>query len=197
MSILTSGNLGLFINGEVPIPAVVCPLLDATASIQIKPSLIAIYQDRIDALINQLGKNIRLIFDPITDPCPNCLYDTQRKRSTGRYRNGGPRPFKRGRKCPYCKGRGLLETSVEKCIKCLVKWSPKELKRYGISVENKKGIVRLKTYLTSIGDIIGAKTAIIDYDQVDIVKLRVRKIRGPTPVGLREDRYCISFWELI
>ncbi len=195
--IVTSGNFDLFINGKVPVPAVVCPPLDATASIQIKPALITIYQDRIDALINQLGKNVRLIFDPVIDPCPNCLYDTLRKRSTGIYRDGGPRPFKRGRQCPYCKGHGLLETSVEKCIKCLVKWSPKELANYGIAVENRRGIVRLKTFLTSIGDIIGAKTAIIDYDQITTVKLKVRKIKGPTPVGLREDRYCISFWELL
>ena len=192
-----SGSAPLFINGFEPKPGLSCPTLDPTASIQIKPSLIEIYQNRIDALINQLGKNVRFIFDPTLTPCPNCLFDTLRKRSNGIYRTGGPRPFKRGRKCPYCKGRGLLETSVEKCIKCLVKWSPRELKDYGISIENKKGIVRLKTYLTAIDDIIGAKVAIIDYDQTDIVKLKVRKIRGPTPVGLREDRYCISFWELI
>lgn len=195
--LLASGLTALFINGFEPIPTLSCPVLDPTASIQINDSLIKIYQGGIDALINQLGKNIRLIFDPIIDPCPNCLYDTLRKRSTGIYRNGGPRPFKRGRKCPYCKGRGLLETSVEKCIKCLVKWNPRELKKYDISVENKKGVVRLKTYLTLIDDIVGANTAIIDYDNVDVVKLTVIKIKGPTPVGLREDRYCISFWELV
>ena len=195
--LLASGNFDLFINGEVAISAVVCPPLDATASIQIKPALIAIYQSRIDALINQLGKNVRLIFDPVLTPCPNCLYDVLRKRSNGIYRTGGPRPFKRGRKCPYCKGRGLNETSVEKCIKCLLKWNPKDAENYGISIGQKKGIVRMKTFLTSADDMMQAKTAIANYDINAQMKLNVKLIRGPIPVGLREDRYCISFWELL
>jgi len=196
MATVTSG-INLFINGEIPIPAVTCPALDPTASIQIKPALIAIYQSRIDALINQLGKNVRLIFDPVLTPCPNCFYDTLRKRSNGIYQEGGPRPFKRGRKCPYCKGKGLNETSVEKCIKCLLKWNPENVENYGISIAGKKGIVRMKTFLTSADDMMQAKTAIANYDIRSRMKLNVKLISGPIPVGLREDRYCISFWELL
>ena len=192
-----TGSIDLFVNGEVAIPAVTCPTLDPTASIQIKSALIAIYQSRIDALINQLGKNVRLIFDPVLTPCPNCLYDVLRKRSNGIYRTGGPRPFKRGRKCPYCKGKGLNETSVEKCIKCLLKWNPMDAENYGISISGKKGIVRMKTFLTSADDMIQAKTAIANYDIRSQMKLNVKLISGPIPVGLREDRYCISFWELL
>lgn len=191
------GNFNLFINGVEPKPALVCPVLDPTASIQISPKLIAIYQSRIDALINQLGKNVRLIFNPVLTPCPNCFFDTLRKRSIGIYRPGGPRPFKRGRQCPFCKGRGLLETQVEKCIKCLLKWNPSDAEKYGISVAQKKGIIRMKTFLTSADDMMRAKTAIANYDIKDQIKLNVKLIRGPIPVGLREDRYSISFWELL
>jgi len=67
-----NGNVNFFINGLEPRPALACPALDATASIQIKDSLIRIYQSRIDALINQLGKNVYLEFTPIREPCPNC-----------------------------------------------------------------------------------------------------------------------------
>lgn len=190
-------NLNFFINGYEPKPTLSCPILDPTASIQIKDSLIDIYQSRIDALINQLGKNIYLEFDPIRESCPNCTYDTFRKRSTGIYKVGGPRPFARGRKCPYCKGRGFTETEVNKCIKCLIKWSPKEIKNFGITVTRRKGIVRLKAFLTDADDLKRAKTIIVNHDIVDKMKLRMRLIKGPTPVGLREDRYCISFWELI
>ncbi len=196
-AIVESGSISLFVNGFEPKPALVCPTLDPTASIQIDDLLIATYQNRIDALINQLGKNVLLQFDPILEDCPNCTFDRQRNRSTGIHTIGGPRPFKRGRKCPFCKGRGLLETPVTKCIKCLVKWNPRELKDFGISIENRQGIVRLKTFLTEMDDIIRAKTSIVDSDQRSLTTLKVRKIRGPVPVGLREDRYCISFWELI
>jgi len=192
-----NANTNLFINGEQPKPSLSCPTLDPTASIQISDSLIGIYQSRIDALINQLGKNVYLEFNPTETSCPNCLFDTQRKRSTGIYRAGGPRPFKRGRKCPYCKGHGLLQTQVRKCIQCLIKWNPKDLKDYGISVTNKKGVVRLKTFLYDADDMIRAKTALVNKDISAEMTMRVRLIMGPIPVGLREDRYCISFWELI
>jgi len=175
----------------------ICPILDPTASIQISDTLIGIYQSRIDALINQLGKNVYLEFDPIRAPCPNCEYDTIRKRSTGIYVIGGPRPFARGRKCPYCKGRGFTETAVERCIKCLLKWNPADAKDFGISVANTKGIVRLKTYLTEADDLMKAKTILANHDIAGQLKLRARLVRGPIPVGLREDRYCISFWELL
>lgn len=194
---LNFGNLNLLINGYEPKPALSCPTLSPTASIQIEDSLIRIYQSRIDALINQLGKNVYLEFDPIRESCPNCTYDTIRKRSTGVYKTGGPRPFSRGRKCPYCKGHGFVETSVNKCIKCLIKWNPKDAKNFGISITQKKGVVRLKTHLTEIDDLIRAKTIIVNHDISDQMKLVMRLIKGPTPVGLREDRYCISFWEVV
>jgi hypothetical protein len=192
-----NNNISFFINGLEPRPTLSCPALDTTASIQIKDSLIRIYQSRIDALINQLGKNVYLEFDPIRDPCPNCSYDVIRERSTGIYKIGGPTPFARGRKCPYCKGHGFTETSVNKCIKCLIKWNPNDTSNYGLAIEQRKGVVRLKTYLTEADDLARAKTVIVNHDIVNQMKLRVKLIQGPIPVGLREDRYCISFWELI
>ena len=192
-----SGDMFLFIHGLEPRPALACPALDPTAAIQIPSTLIDIYQSRIDALINQLGKNITVEFDPVREDCPNCGFDPIRKRSNGIYTPGGPRPFGRGRKCPYCKGHGFLETVERKCIKCLVKWSPREVQQYGININEHKAIVRLKTHLTQADDLKRAKTVIVDADISGTVKLRAKLIKGPTPVGLREDRYCVSFWELI
>ena len=193
--ITTSGNL--FINGFEAKPELSCPTLDPTASIQISDKLIGVYQSRIDAVINQLGKNVLLEYDPITVPCPNCLFDTIRKRSRGIYRVGGPRPFARGRQCPYCKARGFLETPVQKCIRCLLRWNSKDAIDYGISVSRSQNVVRFKTYIHNFDDLIRAEYAISNYDIIEIVKLRVRLIKKPIIVGLREDRYCISFWETI
>lgn len=192
-----NNNIVCFINGFVPVAEPVCPELDIKASVQISSKLISIYQSRIDALINQLGKSVLLEYTPIETPCPNCLYDTMRKRSTGIYRTGGPRPFKRGRQCPYCKSRGLLETPVEKCIRCLISWNPNDSENYDISVSHQKDIVRFKTYTTNFDNLVGAKSAIANYDIRDKIRLRVKRITAPILVGLRESRYCISFWELL
>lgn len=190
-------NLDLTIHGLNPPPTISCPTLDPLASIQISDELIGIYQSRIDALINQLGKNVLLIFDPIIEPCVNCKFDVVGHRSTGIYKIGGPIPFDEGRKCPYCKGVGFLEIENIKCIKCLIKWAPGEIFNYKISVTKNDGIVRLKTFLTDCSDIIRAKEAIIDHDIEQTFKLRVRLIKGPTPVGLRQDRFCVSYWQLL
>lgn len=187
----------LFINGIISREPVSCPILDPEVAIQISDRIITLYQSHIDALINQLGKNTVLNMPPQRVSCPNCQQEIWRKRSIGVYKIGGPRPFTRGRKCPYCYGKGFLETPVQKCIKCLVKWNPRDFENYNISIQNRDAIVRLKTYLIHIGDLLKAETAIIEYDQTEVVKLQVRRIRDAIPIGLREDRYCVSFWELI
>lgn len=196
-----SGLLGLCVNGVVAKtfdPAnPPCPPLDPLASIQISNELIGIYQSRIDALINQLGKNILLEFDKIKIPCPNCLFDTMRGRSRGIFRTGGPRPFARGRVCPWCKGKGFEESDNNKCIKALLKWNPKEAANYGLTISDSRGVVRIKTFLTEFDDLRRAVTVVANHDMDSIAKLRVKLVKGPIPVGLREDRYCISFWELL
>lgn len=191
-----SDNIPLITKGSFAPSGFVCPALDPFASIQISDELIQIYQGRIDSLINQLGKNVLLIFDPIIESCTNCLFDISGNRSTGIYKVGGSIPFPRGQKCPYCKGAGFLERENSRCIKCLIKWAPRELFNYGVSVSKNDGVVRLKTFLTDAPDIIRAKEAIIDHDIKKTFKLRVRLIKGPTPVGLRQDRYAVSYWQL-
>lgn len=192
-----TNNINLFIRGiQTPQPAI-CPVLDSTASIQIGDDLIEIYQSRIDALINQLGKNILLEFNPIKEPCTNCFFDVISGRSNGVYKLGGPIPFTRGQKCPFCKGVGFLEIAVEKCIKVLIQWNPSDAQKYGISVDDPSSIVRFKGFLTDGDDMVRAKTAISNHDIESTMKLRVKLIRGPIAVGLRESRYCISFWTLL
>ena len=171
-------------------------MLDPYGSIQIGDDLIKIYQDRIDALINQLGKNILMEFPPVVAECPNCYADNMNKRSTGVYKPGGPTSFPRGQRCPTCNGEGALYTKETKCIKALLKWNPKDAETFGISIQDSRGIVRIKTYLTELDDLKRAATILVNYDIAGQVELRTKLLKGPIPVGLREDRYCISFWEL-
>lgn len=192
-----SGVMPLNVFGYAPKSPLVCPPLDSTAAIQISPALIRLYQDRIDALLNQLGKNVVLEFDPVQTPCPNCLFDPITNRSTGVYRDAGPEPFPRGRKCPYCKGEGVVTSNETRCIKCLIKWAPKDAMNYGLTVTDPRAIVRTKCLLTNAPLIARARTAIIDYGISDVTRLKVKRLRGPVPVGLREDRYAITFWQLV
>ena len=192
---MASGNM--FINGLIERSETVCPIVDPTASVQISDALINVYRGAIDSMINQLGKNLFINFPPIVEPCVNCFFDSVRRRSTGIYIPGGPRPFKRGRQCPWCKGRGFEETPNTKCIFGLIKWDPKEILNYGIDVSDYSGVVRVNTFLTEAVDIIKARTAVIDYDQKEPLRLRTKLLKGPVPVGLREDRYCVRCWGVL
>jgi len=196
ISEITSNTI-LSIHGS-PIPLdTSCPALDPTASIQISSNLVDIFQDNIDALINQLGKNVILEFTPNRTACINCINDPVSDRSTGIFIQGGPRPFARGQQCPWCKGRGFLLTPVTECIKGLIKWQPRDAQKYGISLSDFQGIVRLKTFLKFGDDIIRAQSAIMDNDIIGQLKMRVKLIRGPYGIGLRESRYIVTFWELV
>lgn len=191
-----TNNISCFINGSEPELDSTCPLRSPTAAIQIPDLIIEVYQERIDALINQLGKNVVLEFEPSRSVCPNCIFDNIGNRSSGRYKTGGPRYFEQGQRCPYCKGAGFLNTAVSKCIKCLTKWSPKDVERYGINLNDSGDIVRLKTFYEDADDMVRAISAIVDHDIADILPLKVKLIKGPFPAGLRDSRYCISFWRL-
>lgn len=192
-----SGSFGLLTHGETPLPEVACPELDSNVSIQISDDLIQVYQGRIDALINQLGKDVILNFDPTRDPCINCEFDVVRNRSTGVYLTGGPRPFQKGRVCPYCKGIGFLETPRQECITCLIKWAPRDSQKYNISLQDYQGLVRLKTYAYNFSSLTQARTALVNHEISDIAKLQVKLVKFPILTGLRDSRYCISFWELL
>jgi len=190
-------NINLFIRGLRQPDNQACPALDPTLPIQISNDLIEIYQSRIDSLINQLGKNVLLEFNPIIQPCTNCEFDIISGKSKGIYKSGGPIPFTKGQKCPYCKGIGFLEQPVYKCIKCLIQWNPKDAENYGISIDDPASIVRLKGFLTDGDDMVRARAAITNYDIQDVIKLKVKLIKGPIIVGLRQSRYIITFWKLL
>jgi hypothetical protein len=190
-------NIFLIIQGAAEEVDVSCPILDPTASIQISSGLVQVYQDHIDALINQLGKNILLEFDPIITVCPNCIQDTIRQRSSGRYNGIGPEPFVRGRKCPVCKGDGVLETPETRCIKCLIKWNSKDYANKDIRYEKGRSIVRTKCLMSQAPLIQRCRTALMNYDISNQLTLRVKRLRSPVPAGLRDKRYCITFWEIV
>ena len=46
--------------------------------------------------------------------CSNCIYDPNLKKSSNKYKTGGPVPFGSGKICPYCNGIGFYgETNTE------------------------------------------------------------------------------------
>lgn len=145
--------------------------------------IVAIYQDSIDTLIDKLGKNVKLVFKPTVQNVSDELLDPIRDNES---------------KKPSYKVEPL-EVSVEnyRIIKALIKHTPKEYINFGLKIEHPENIVRLKTYLTDIPDLLRAEKIITNYDSEQLISLEYRILMDPVPAGLKEDRYAISFWERI
>jgi hypothetical protein len=79
----------------------------------------------------------------------------------------------------------------------LIAWNPVETARFGISMFNGKDVAKLKTYLTELHYLVKAKTIVVNSDTSTQLLLRAKLLQSPYPVGLREDNYCVTFWELI
>lgn len=150
-------------------------------------SLVQIYQRELDSLIENLGKDIEILYSPTTT-LPNEIFnDLVRDESI---------------KFPSFKASSLANqpTEVEntEIIRALIKHTPKEYTQNAYTKINQPdGILRLKTYLIHLPKLQKAEYIIPHIESLPILYSRYRKLGEPIPVGLKYDRYCISFWERI
>ena len=186
------GQLDLVVIGcGIPID----PPAARPALFTIPSTVIDIFEREIDGLITDLGRDIKLIYDPSVVVCINCQFDPIGNKSNNRFRPGGPISFPDGSRCPYCNGSGRTEEENSEIIKALVSWDAKDYIDFGISIQNPNAVVRTKTLLKLVPKIQRAKEAIVDYRINDILKLKCRKLRDPIPTGLKNSRYAITWWQ--
>ena len=159
--------------------------------INIPDSLMTDFNMAIDALIDWAGRTVILNMPPIETECTNCeiINIGGKKRSSGRYKAGGPEPFTSGI-CPVCRGSGIINTVRNVSFKSLVRWNPDEYMDIAKSVHETDTIVEMKTYRTNESNIKKAQYAIID-------SKRCKRVKDPVPRGLRESRYCVTFWQVV
>lgn len=143
--------------------------------------LIPSYQDAIDNIIDQLGKYVKFIYPPTVSSITDSSQDVIRDDS--RY--------------PDFKGEAPTVTENSEEIKCLIKWNPKELSDYGVNVAGGTNTIRLKTYLVHAPKLYKAEFMIPNIDSEAFVNQKFKMVIAPIPVGLGEDRYCISYWKQI
>ena len=178
---------------------------------EITDNQIRVYQEGIDAIIEQLGKKVVFVSSPTEIICPNCYYDGRRKRSSGRRNPNNPNPagplninFKDGTICPVCRGRGkLTQSQNRKEIKATVNWRPKDYvtDQEGTSpVIFPDGICKIKTYSSYTDDIKNAHEILVAFDEEtegspNMARCKLKTI--PAPRGLKYNRYVEAFLEVI
>ena len=148
--------------------------------------VVPIYQDGIDALIDSLGKPVRLFFKDSVDNV-NTEYDDQ-------VRPGNTRK-------PAWKETSTNNapnvTENYRDITALIQHNPSDLDRFNINVEKPEDTLRLKCFLKDVPDLTRAEYIIPNHDDVKAIYAKYKILRQPVPIGLNENRYALSFWQRI
>lgn len=148
--------------------------------------IVKIYQENIDELIVSLGKDVVLHFEEIVENVSDGQNDHIRDGSLKypSFKTQGPT------------GPTITETTTT--IKALLKFNPKDyIIPKGTQIEDMNGVVRLKTFLKEVPDLKRCKYIEVSPDSSSIVYNKYRLVREPIPVGLKYDRYAISFWKMM
>lgn len=162
----------------------------------IGPDIRGLARDAVDTMINQLGKDCKLIFDPIQQQCPNCYFDDVNQKSSGVYNTTGPIPFTKP-PCPVCRGKGVITTDpISKVKRLLIDWQPKPWQFLPTGVVVPQGLVQTKGFVTDLPDVLECKHIIIDYENAIYQNHRFVKWGEPIPTGnIVPNRYIICFWQ--
>lgn len=167
----------------------------------VTPSIRKTYKDLIKQVIQDLHKPIFVFLTPDKEDCPNCLYDSVNKVSSGNFDSSfvapvtifgntvNPQSFTRGR-CPVCYGDGHLEQEVKRNVKALVKWNPrgsrKDMEVLPVGREG-KAVVRIKVARDDLDLVTGSEYFLVD-------GVRCELLQPPTIRGLgTQEELVVAF----
>jgi hypothetical protein len=162
-------------------------------------SLKNIYNQQINLLLSSNGLTTRCDFNFGTtnlNVCPNCIYDVSLKKSSGKYKSGGPVPFVLGKMCPYCNGAGSYGIEKTTTGYLLVIWDHKKWINPPPQINNANGFIQTICHKDYLSDIRQSKDMTVIYS--DIGSNPVFKLyEEPNPAGLGDNNYLICMWENI
>lgn len=158
-----------------------------------------IYNLQIDALLAETGLTTKCILNyGITKKniCPNCIYDSNLKKSSGKYKAGGPRPFVSGRICPYCNGAGFYgETQGEEVFLGIIS-NPKDWVIKPTNFENTEQLIQTICSKDLFSKFKQCKDMTVVYSEVNANPL-YELFQEPNRAGLGDNNYLITMWKRI
>jgi hypothetical protein len=128
--------------------------------------------------------------------CPNCIFDVNLKKSSNKYKIGGPAPFVSGMICPYCNGIGYYGEIKSDQIYLAVLWDYKKWISPPLNISNPEGYIQTICHKSKLAKIRQAK---------DITVILNRQLSNPifelyeepTPAGLGDNEYLFCMWKKI
>lgn len=158
-----------------------------------------IYNKQIGLLLANDGLTTRCDFNfgtTNTNLCPNCIYDPSLKKSSGKYRTGGPVPFAQGRPCPYCNGVGYYGIEkIEHGFLAII-WDYKKWFNPPPQIANPNGFIQTICHRDYLAQIRQCKDITVIYSTNGSNPV-FRLYGEPNPAGLGDNEYVFCMWELI
>jgi hypothetical protein len=159
-------------------------------------ALKTLFRETIDQLIADLGRPVKLYFEPSTSGCPNCFAGPDGQ-SNGRYDNTNPyamnsnlhRAFADGTICPICRGTHAIKSESSATYTATIQRSPKEL-NYDALGAHPTNVYRTKMVIEAYDDLLRVKKALID-------GIWCVRIYEPVKTGLKDLRYVRCYWQTV
>lgn len=158
-----------------------------------------LFDDAISALLEQdaLTRPCTLVYSNTKmELCPNCLPDVVMKKSSNRYKDGGPRPFTNGQICPMCFGFNSIPTENYDTIylACIFD-SKKFVKMAGVNVEDIE--IQTMSKIGNFAQLKKAKEIILDTTLSTYSTMRCQRVGNPEPLGLGNSGFIITSWKRV
>lgn len=158
----------------------------------------SIISTALDDLITELGKNCLLVYPPRWGPCANCVVDPIGKKSTNRWKTGGPMPFAAGTNCPLCQGDGKFAQENSEVIQFLCAWEPKQFfyPIPNLDIRVPYGFVQTKGYLKDLPKVQRADHLIFQVAIDGIQRAKYTLFGEPGDrSNIIQGRYFTATWE--
>jgi len=154
------------------------------------------YNNQMDMLLAQTGLTTKCLLNyGVTKKefCINCIYDPALKKSSGKYKPGGPRPFVSGRICPYCNGYGSYGDVKSEEVYLAIIPNYKDWVIKPINLEDAKGVLQTICSYSLYGKFKRCKDMTVVYSEVNDNPVYELK-EEPTPAGLGDNNYLVTNW---
>ena len=124
--------------------------------------------------------------------CPNCYFDPMTKRSGGKYRDGGPRPF--AGICPTCNGLGRITDENTISFFAAVIFNQKNWCNQIKVAKTPDNLVATLSLPDTYDNIRAAKEIILSSELDASVKLRYQRYSEPLPCGFGMSCVLETIW---
>jgi hypothetical protein len=155
------------------------------------------YQEVVDAIINDLGKDITLVYPPKQVACTNCVADTIGNKPGSHYITGMPIPTFKTVGCEQCGGTGYRAQEATEVIRANLYWAPKDFIKLIPGVDIPNGAVAMRSFLHQLPKLERCDTILAHNGLVGYGMIRLRRTKDYIPQGLGIDRYVWTFWTRI